>query len=196
MDPSQRQLVEQAITGTFIWDFIKGDNIIDNYETIWQLYRSKSAVDALSRNSFNKPIILLLAAILECIFDDFTTRIQNRATDPLPNVTDNQITDYKNKHRDKFASLIEGARKQQMMFANQTYYDEMLFLKDARNRIHIQNRKLKPPIRERELYTDKNLRRIERVFEFTIQQMVTKYFRWGSPKVDYRDIPYPWKYQF
>ena len=60
-------------TNIFFWDFKRIDNVNYNYEIVEKFYKVKKE----NNNSkyFNKPIILLLASIIECILYDFVKRV-------------------------------------------------------------------------------------------------------------------------
>ena len=102
MEPEQRITAEQAITNAFMWNFVTGDNIIYNYETMWSLYEAMSNEPKAYRKQYYwKPITLLIASIIECIFHDFNNRVQQRVRDPLPNITTEVVEDFKIKNRIK-----------------------------------------------------------------------------------------------
>ena len=100
MKKSDLETLHQGITGTFMWSFKKGDNIVFNLEIIWQLYEAKKKAGS-SGQLYNKPIMLLYAAVIECVLDDFTWRVRGRVNDTLQNITNRQIQDFKTKKRDK-----------------------------------------------------------------------------------------------
>ncbi len=83
MNKNQRETLTDVVF-TFIWSFKKGDNIIYNFEILFELYRSKKATKS---KYFNKPIILIIAAIIECILDDFALRVKQHVNDKVPNIS-------------------------------------------------------------------------------------------------------------
>src|SRR5260221_2157791 len=98
--PMTKQQLSQLVdmtNNTFIWEFKNGDNIIYNFEILWALYESRLHTDRAEL--FNKPIIISIASIIECILDDFVQRIQQRTRDPLPNITPQIVHDF--KYREK-----------------------------------------------------------------------------------------------
>ena len=65
------QLAE-AITNTFIWKYKKGDNIIYNFGILDQLYDSKKSCNTNKKHLFNKPIMLIIISIVECLNNEYT----------------------------------------------------------------------------------------------------------------------------
>lgn len=187
------EMLHKAITGTFMWSFKKGDNIVYNLEIIWQLYDAKQTAGTFGQ-LYNKPIMLLYAAIVECVLDDFTWRVRGRVNDTLQNISNKQIHDFKTKKRDKLDHYIAAAQKHNLFDQNNAFYDEMRFMKDARNRFHIQNSIGRLHQDEERIYTNFNLKRVERVYETSIKKMIEKFYRWDSPKVSPEDLPLPWSH--
>ena len=177
-----------------MWSFKKGDNIVYNYKILWELYEAKNtAAYNHKKQLYNKPIILILASIIECILDDFAIRIVGHVHDIVPNITDSQINDFKLKKRDKFDHHIVAARKHNLFDANRFFYDELIFIKNTRNRFHIQNSLGYAPADEYVLFTDQSLKRVENVFEYFIRKMIIKYYRGQAPNILPSEVPYPWK---
>jgi hypothetical protein len=193
MDSHQKDIAEKAITGTFIWTFKKGDNIIYNFDIVWTLYNAMAAEeDTYRQQYYRKPIMVFLAAIIECILDDFSHRIQQRVSDPLPNVTPAVISDFKRKSRDKFETYISAVEKHNLLVAGKPFYDELHFLRKARNRAHIQNSLNQLAADERAIYTNDVLLRAEICFEVVIQRMMTRYYRSNTSGIAFADFQVPW----
>src|SRR5260370_40723366 len=91
MNKEERELIEHAITDTFMWSFKKGDNIVYNFEILWELYKAKGGAEQSRKQYYNKPITLLIVAIIECIFDDFINRVGQHVYDKIPNLTNKEI---------------------------------------------------------------------------------------------------------
>lgn len=187
--------VANAITDTFMWSFKKGDNIEYNYEIVWSMYEARDhAKNTSSRSMFNKLMILELTSIIECILEDFSKRTQQSTRDPLPNITPSQLLDFKTKKRDKLEHYISMARKHNIFNSqNNRIYEDLDLLRKMRNRVHIQNSKNELPINESELFTKENLELSQKVFEFVIGRMMTRFYRWGAPKHTPSEMIYPWK---
>lgn len=186
------------ITATFIWEFKKGDNIVYNFDILEELYRGRS----LSKNPdlFIKPIVITIASIVECILDDFVNRIQQRVSDPLPNITPAVIADFKYKKKgqtleikklEKFNHYIDIARKHNIFNRPGAFYKILDLLREVRNRVHIQNKSNSLEKDEVNVYTKKTLEFAERVLEIIIIEMMVKYPR-SVPEISPAEFPFPW----
>jgi hypothetical protein len=192
-----KEILTEKITNTFVWTFKKGDNIIYNFEILWALYEAKKHYIG-DKTLYNKPIIITLISIIECILDDFVRRIQGRGSDPLPNITTQIIDDFKYKIKGqrieikklkKFSHYVYIIKKHNIFGSNIKFYETLDFLRNVRNKVHIQESKED----EYKIFTDHNLRLSEIALERIIKFMVLKYPRWGKEEtID--NIPYPWKY--
>jgi hypothetical protein len=185
-----RQL-EAAITSTFIWSFKKGDNIIYNFEILDKLYDYKRIGDTRSKRLLNKPITLIIISIVECVLEDFTRRCKHRSTDPLPNITQSQILEYKTKKYDKFEHFSSISHKHNLFDQEPRFYTMLDYLRKIRNRFHIQNcnNDLEPD--EYSVFTDIRLHASEAVLEIIIEKMMTKFPRRTS-SINFSDIVFPW----
>lgn len=195
MTQEQEKAVATAITGTFMWSFKKGDNIVYNYDIVWELYKVRALVDdQSSKKKFNKPIIIILASIIECILDDFTNRTQQFVHEKMQNITEAQVRDFKTKKRDKFEHYIQAAKKHNIFDSEDgKIYEDLDFMRKMRNRFHIQNSNYSLDADEYKIFTDSNRRLTEKAFERVIHSMMTRFYRWGGSKTQPKDMLYPWK---
>src|SRR2546428_11947745 len=138
MNKEERELVESAINGTFMWSFKKGDNIVYNFEILWELYKARGVKQSRTPY-YNKPITLLIVAIIECIFDDFINRVGQHVYDRIPNLTSKEIILIQAKKLDKLEHYISIAKKYSLFERDASFYETLHFLRRARNRFHIQN---------------------------------------------------------
>src|SRR3989338_10018001 len=195
LSEEDKVILRDKITGTFIWTFKKGDNIIYNFDILWALYEAKKYYTG-NKNLFNKPIINTLISVIECIMDDFVRRIRSRSSDSLPNITGEVINDFKYKRKgqsieikklEKFSHYIDIAEKHKTFGDIPIFYKVLHFLRDVRNKVHIQE----SDADEDGVFTDRNLHLSEKVLERIIIFMIEKYPRWKKTEtVD--NIPYPW----
>jgi hypothetical protein len=193
MNQEQRAKVEKAITGTFMWSFKKGDNIVYNFEIVWELYNAKNnTVGWSNKSKFNKPIIVNLVSIIECILDDFVNRVGQHVHDRVPNITRSQINDFKTKKWDKLEHYIAAARKHNLFDAEIGFYEDLDYLRKARNRVHIQNSKHQLDENEYSIFTNTNVEKVQRVFEQVLERMMTKFFRGDSLQIQFNEVPLPW----
>jgi hypothetical protein len=193
MTGEQTKKLAEAVTGTFMWSFKKGDNIIYNFEVLWELYHAKKISHYTKKERLNKPIILILVAIIECILDDFVDRIQQHRYDGVPNITHKEVIEFRSKKLDKFEHYIATARKYNLFDRPDKFYDVLGYLRDARNRLHIQNEKYKLDADEHRVFTDANLVKAERVMEIVLETMMRKYPRGNDPdRIEFKDVELPW----
>ncbi len=68
MTSAQKDQLTEAITGTFMWSFKKGDNIVYNLEIAQELYRARAT--SADKSKYNKPLLITLVSVIECILDD------------------------------------------------------------------------------------------------------------------------------
>ena len=195
MTQEQQDLFATAVTGTFMWNFKKGDDIVYNYDVIWALYEARSAVVSQhAKVKLNKPIVVLLTAITECILDDFTNRTRQFVHERIQNITERQVLDFKTKKRDKLEHYIQAAKKHNILGAtNNDIYDNLDHMRKMRNRVHIQNTKNVLDNDEYAVFTDTNRQLAEQSFEVVIGAMMTRFYRWGSLRITPQDVPYPWR---
>lgn len=193
MDDINRQLLDQAITNTFMWNFKKGDNIVYNFGVIWALYDAKSGANSTrEKKMYIKPIILLQMSIVECILDDFVNRVKDHVYDKVPNISDSQIENFKTKKSDRLENYIAAAKKHNLFNRRQDFYTTMDRLRQARNRFHIQNTKNTPPLNEHDLFTEALLVQCEEILETVVHTMMSKFYRGIKPELQFSKVPLPW----
>ena len=195
MTHEQESSAIKAITNTFMWSFKKGDNIIYNYRIVWELYAAKrSLVSDKSESILNKPIIVILTAIIECILDDFVHRTKGATQEGVQNITNTQLDDFKTKKRDKLEQYIQAAKMHNIFNSvDDQVYKNLDAMRQMRNRVHIQNNKQVLEVDENIVYTEHRLKMSEKVFEFVINAMILRFYRWGTPNVTPDTMPYPWE---
>lgn len=190
MAPAQRDQLVEAITGTFMWSFKKGDNIVYNLEVVWELYNAKAV--STDGRKYNKPILVILVSIIECILDDFSHRIVGHVNDRVPNISQADIAKFKTRKYDKLEHYIAAAKKFNLFSKPDSFYDLMDELRKARNRVHIQNTKNQLAADEYNVFTDALLAKAQHVFEIVLGTMIVKFPR-GSRAVAPRSVPLPWR---
>ncbi len=170
------------------------DNVNYNFTIIEHLYAARETSAAPSY--LNKPIVLLLLAIIECALYDFLMRIRQRTSDPLPNLSQTIIGFLKGTSRsDELSVLLTRFRSQNLLRVKvgDTLYDDLDNLRHCRNRLHIQNRYTSPlPNDEDAVFTDDTLQRAEVSFERVIEILCNVYPRWNKQPLPMRDFPRPW----
>jgi hypothetical protein len=184
--------LNEAINNTFMWSFKKGDNIIYNFQILDALYESRKNIVGKSQ-LFNKPIILILVSIIECMIEDFTKRAKQRTHDPLPNLTNSQLLDYKTKKYDKLEHFISVAKKHNLFDRDNSFYDGLDKLRVIRNRFHIQANNDKLEADENKVFTNNTVLVAQRILEIIIEKMMTKFPRQPST-INFSDIIFPWSW--
>ena len=178
-----------------MWNFLKGDNLVENYDSVWTIYNVGRDENGNLNPDLIKPVVILLMAIVECILDDFVHRLNGRTNDPIQNITQEQLDDFKTKRRDQLEAYIAAAKKHNLfcVLVDSNLYDNLDMLRKARNRIHIQNRKNLLQEREHNVFTQTTLHTAELCFEEVVKSMMERYYRWGSPNKTPEDMIYPWQ---
>lgn len=190
MSPAQRDQLVEAITGTFMWSFKKGDNIIYNLEIVWELYEAKSR--STDKRKYNKPIIVTLVSIIECILDDFAYRIRGHVRDTVPNISQADIEKFRTRKYDKLEHYIAASKKFNLFNRTVDFYDLMDELRKARNRVHIQNSTNQLASDEYNVFTDALLIKTQRAFEVVLGTMIMRFPRHGRT-IAPRSVPLPWR---
>lgn len=184
---------------SFIWSFKKGDNILYNFEILDELYgaRRKSA----KKHLFTKPIILIIAAIIECILEDFIWRIKQHSYEKIPNLSQEVIKDFKYvnkgghfeiKELKKFNHFIDHVKKHQIFGILKITYDTMDLIRKLRNRLHIQNSKGDLDKDENMIFNEPNLHNSQKLLQLILTKMFRDYPRPSAPKIDFNKICFPW----
>jgi len=201
MTDGQLERLREMTNDTFIWQFKKGDNIIFNFKILWALYEAK-AVNS-DPMLFNKPILISIASIIECILDDFVQRIQQRTRDPLPNITSQIIHAFKYREKggvlevnkiESLAHYLLQAERHNLFDQKKEFYENLWILKNSRDRVHIQNKKYTLEADEYKVFNDERLKLSEDILEIVIEKMISKFPRSSSPTGhDINQFPFPWR---
>lgn len=179
-------------TGQFFWDFKKMDNVNYNFKILEALYLAKK-----QNNSplFNKPIIVVAMAIIECSLYDFLCRIHGRVSDSLPNIDAATLAYLENSNQtDELRKIIPIIECQNLLRvpAGDNIYGDLEHLRVVRNRIHIQNRFNSLVADESDIFTDINLHKVERCIERVCGVLCNVYPRWSKMPLPMKDFPRPW----
>lgn len=192
---------------TFIWSFKKGDNLLYNFAVLRSLYTAQSAAEPGDKSFFNKPITVIIVAVIECLLADFIDRVKEHRREKVPNLTDDQI--HAIRYKEKGGSLVVRQIKELTHLIDQIQkhnlfgverpelYEAMHYFRRVRNRIHIQNSQSTDlPADEDRVFTKQNLAGAQKLLQSVIETMFTKYYRQREvdnlTKIDVRQFPYPW----
>lgn len=180
-------------TDQFFWNFKRMDNTNYNFKIIENLYASKK--QSINDQHFNKPIILHLMAIVECMLYDFFDRIRVFTNDPFPNITAETVSDIRSmKETDELKRLLPPFESRNVLQApaGDTIYTDLEHLRIVRNRIHIQNRYNLLANNEVNVFTEDELALTERCFEKVCESLCNVYPRWNKKPLPMTDFPRPW----
>ena len=98
-----------VVDDNFFGDFKLGDNVQYNLEVLRGLYSAQAQAGDSGR-FFRKPITILLASIAEALLYDLFWRMKHHTREGVPNVIDDVLVEERERTRDKFKTLIDGAK--------------------------------------------------------------------------------------
>lgn len=183
-----------VINSSFIGDFKVGDNICYNLRTLKAQYRAQAA--AHDKSEFVKPIVLLIAAVLEAVLHDFHARIRHHTAEGVANLVWETVHYVQMlKKIDEFEKYIESAKKHDLFDQGPAFYSDLHELRKIRNRIHIQNLKKHQPRDEALVFTSRCQQMAEKLLERTMRVMAGKYSR-GPKYAHVSDFELPWDAHF
>lgn len=178
----------------FFWNFKRMDNVNYNFKIVEFLYASKKVNNG--SNYFNKSIIILIIAIIECALYDFILRINQHSSDSLPNLPQKIVSFFRDKVRetDELKALISQIRSQNLLRVpiNDTLYDDLEHLRKVRNRIHIQNKYSVLDKDEYKVFTELELKKTQECLEKVYDALCNIYPRWHNHPISMSEFPRPW----
>lgn len=180
-------------TGQFFWDFKCMDNVNYNFEIVQILYKAKR--QNANSKLFNKPIILIVMAMIECILYDFMTRIRGFRWDSFPNITLAMVHSIRSLgETDEMKKLIDRCRIANLLQVPRggSLYDDLEKLNKVRNRIHIQNKYNYSYRDEGLVFTDRTLKLAEKSFKNVCEILCNVYPRWDKSPLPMSEFPDPW----
>lgn len=180
-------------TSNFFWDFKRMDNVDYNFEIVEILYAAKKQNN--NDKHFNKPILILLMAIIECTLYDFILRINQHRSDSFPNITWRAISYFRDAgSTDVLKRLIPQIKSQNLMRVseNDSLYDDLEYLRKVRNRIHIQNKYNLLGRNEYGVFSDPTLEKAQGCLEKIYDALCNVYPRWQNQPISMSDFPRPW----
>jgi hypothetical protein len=176
--PAGGAKVMVTIESKLIGDFKIGDNINYNLEVLALLYDRFNSGNQQQRRLLCKPIIVLLASIVEAVLYDFHKRVKLFTIEGVQNLAAEAINHIRAAKIDDFAKYIDSAKKQKLFGeANIAFYERMHDVRRLRNRIHIQNEKNDHPRDERDVFTADKKVLAEQVLEKTLRVLASDFAR-------------------
>lgn len=180
------------IKANFIGSFKLGDNINHNLGILRFLYSIFDKENDHNKRLLCKPIIIIMASIIEAILHDFHNRIKSYTKEGVSSLTTEVIDYIRRKNIDELEKYIESAKKHDLFDEKDTkFYGALQGLRKLRNRIHIQNRKNSYEPDEYIAFNEKRKIITEKLLEKTIKTMNERHPRTFSGFVE--DFELPWK---
>ncbi len=179
-------------TDMFFWDFKRMDNVNYNFKVVENLCKVKKE-DHL--DIFNKPIIIILVSIIECILYDFLRRINQHTNEIIPGLDHKKINDTKNKIIDELSPIIAHIKKHNYLqeIKGEVLYDNLDELRKLRNRVHIQNRNNQLDRNEDKIWTNYSVQLAGNTLERICIVLCNSYSRPGKSPISFRNFPKPWQ---
>jgi hypothetical protein len=95
---------------------------------------------------------------------------------------------------DELKRIIPRIKSQNLLCVsdNGTLYKDLEYLRNIRNRVHIQNRYRTLDKDELNVFTEKNLKKAEQCLEEVCEVLCNVYPRWNRDPLPIKDFPRPW----
>lgn len=173
----------------FFWNYKRMDNSNYNFRIVEALCYAKNNCN--NNELFNKPITIIIMAIVECILFDFIKRVNEHNIERIPNLDQSVINKTRSKTLKMFKHIITHAKKYNLMLL-ENKYDEIDELRELRNRVHIQNDTCSFDKNEYKLWNDKNAQRAGRILKEICEILCNYYPRPGKEIPNIEHFPQPW----
>jgi len=155
-------------------------------------------VDSLCRipqkANLNKPAILIIAAIVECLFYEFIRYVNEHEGKKMPGLDEEAVTVIRDINTDKFRDLVRHMKTINFYkeVVGSQLYDELELLRNMRNRIHIQNDYEVLDDEEELIWTETNLCLAGNVLKKTCKILCQVYLVKGGKMLSFKEFPEPW----
>jgi hypothetical protein len=166
------------IPGNFIGSFKIGDNIDRNLETLNLLYGYYEKGSSDEKLLLIKPIVTLIAFIIEAILFDFRGRARGHTQEKSVKIPSVLTSIFQTKPNDQLNFYIEQARKHSLFGARtKEICDRLNDLRLLRNRVHIQNKENHSPRDEKDAFDLKSKDEAEFLLKFIMKYMLDNHPR-------------------
>ncbi len=142
---------------------------------------------------FVQPIVIMQASICEaCIYDLIETRIRRHKWEPIQSIREDVVQALRRaRHQDSFKKIINIARSHNLLGNDQVFYDDLHWVRKARNRIHLQGLH-----NDNDFYFDSDvLGKSEMVVEQLLKKLPAMYPRDEAYQAYVRNFEIPWDEQ-
>ncbi len=185
-----------VVQGNFFCRFKTGDNIIYNLSVLEKLYNCSSHMRQ-GKELTVKPIVIIIASIIEAILHDFHLRIRANVHEGISGLVDEVLIYVRNKEIDKFEKYIKSAKKHNFFkLTDMSFYDDLDDLRKIRNRVHIQNLSRDLPENEFELFDLTVKEKAEKILEKVVKTTSTEYARPDNLANQVGELNFPWDEHF
>lgn len=165
-------MTKTTIPAVFIGSFKIGDNISWNLDTLDLLYQYYNKGSDEEKSLLTKPIVTLIAFIIEAILYDFRGRARVHTREKSVKIPPILISVFQNKSNDQFNFYIEQARKHNLFDTRTIEICERLDdLRLLRNRVHIQNKENQLPRDERDAFDLESKQEAEFLLKYIMKYM-------------------------
>ncbi|CDZ41587.1 Hypothetical protein NGAL_HAMBI1145_59660 [Neorhizobium galegae bv. officinalis] len=163
-----------VIDSSFIGNFKLGDNINHNLMALAALYAAcEASQNGAHKRALCKPICVIAISIIEALLHDLHFKARSFTREGVPGLLQTALDRIRSKRIDKMELLIVSARKDDLLGVEPAFYDELDFLRQVRNRVHIQNvpPRLQPD--EHQVFTPAAVLRAEAALERVMRSMAS-----------------------
>lgn len=177
----------KEINSWFIGWFKVWDNINYNLKVLNKLYSYYNSESEEEKQLLLKPIVILIVSIIEALLDDFFFRIYAFTKEWIENLDKEKLLEIRKKKYEKFETFIAWSKKHDLFKSDELFYNELHYLRDIRNKIHIQLNN----VDEDRVFTEEEKEKAEKMCENIMIYLSKNHLRWEYQKhVD--DFKLPW----
>ena len=167
-----------VINSSFIGDFKLGDNINHNLTVLAALYAARdSTQNGAHRRALCKPICVTAISIIEAVLHDLHHKARSFTKEGVPSLVQSVLYRIRTKQIDKLDHLIVSVRKDDLLGVEPEFYEELDYLRQVRNRLHIQNVPPRLDRDEHQVFTPEVVVRAEVALERVMRIMEERYQR-------------------
>lgn len=127
----------KEINSWFIGWFKVWDNINYNLKILNKLYLYYNN-ELEEKELLLKPITILIVSIIEALLDDYFYRIYSFTREGINGLSEEKLKKIREKKYEDFNNYINWSKKHNLFNSEDIFYEEIHYLRDIRNKIHIQ----------------------------------------------------------
>ena len=165
---------------TFIGDFVTGDNIVHTMKCAGALIDAQNNADEQQHSLFIKPIVFLLGSVIEAILFDLHFKAKSYTREGVKGFDAKTLKSVANSKRDKFVTFIDWAKKYEIYALSPEQYEFLHYIRELRNRMHIQISKRPSYIRDNKddrLFDPNTQTKVQSLLELVLERSAKMYPR-------------------